>query len=285
MGSLGWTVLLGTVVVQWWLRPRRLRSLRFRFTDGGSFMVGNHRSGSHITMPYALFRPDGTRPTTLVLYLHGANGRGDEPRELLNQPLLRMMRARIHPWDVNKRCVVLAPQVPRQRGVEWRTPWVMQAVHELMAAVLADFIPGSDPILVVTGASMGGLGCWDFVARAPPTCFFAAAAPICGGGAPVFAPLVKKTKFWFFHAESDSAIGVSETRALVKAATDQGVNVSFSCFTDEMLRAWHTERPDAAALAKLHHASYFGWSHCAASACAYCDPRLKRWLESGGQRY
>ena len=51
--------------------------------------------------------------------------------------------------------------------------------------------------------------------RAPDK--FAAVAPICGGGMPVFARLVAHKPLWFSHAVSDGAIGVEETDALVAA--------------------------------------------------------------------
>ena len=71
----------------------------------------------------------------------------------------------------------------------------------------------------LTGMSMGGLGAYalgaDLNRREPP--LFAAVVPICGGGRPLYAPLLARTAMWFFHAANDNAVGVAETDALVSA--------------------------------------------------------------------
>jgi dienelactone hydrolase len=77
----------------------------------------------------------------------------------------------------------------------------------------------------LTGMSMGGLGAYalgaDLNRREPP--LFAAVVPICGGGRPLYAPLLARTAMWFFHAANDNAVGVVETDALVNAVRQAAV--------------------------------------------------------------
>ena len=140
---------------------------------------------------------------------------------------------------------VLAPVCPRSLRaqhtatsalgtLEWKSRSIAAAVEELLQAVLRCEEPSRgggvggcsaggvrfDATRVwLTGMSMGGLGAFtlgaEFNRRSPPT--FAAVVPICGGGRPLFAPLLARTPVWFFHAANDNAIAVSETDALVTA--------------------------------------------------------------------
>merc|ERR1712194_495080 len=111
----------------------------------------------------------------------------------------------------------------------------------------------------------GGLGSWDLIVRDREH-VFAAAAPMCGGGSPVFAPLLHPcTPLWFFHADSDSTIHVDESNALVLAAQQAGASVQFTRYTDEEMLDWelqHTRFTERAPCA-----AYFGWGHCTSSLC------------------
>jgi len=115
--------------------------------------------------------------------------------------------------------------------------------------------PTVDPCAVyLTGISMGGLGAFLLAARwrpdpptasrsaplsavppegagggegsvgaaPPPRRFFrgfAAVAPVCGGGRPLFAPLAaaRCARWWFFHAANDVAVTCADTEALARA--------------------------------------------------------------------
>ena len=76
----------------------------------------------------------------------------------------------------------------------------------------------------VVGASMGGYGTWDLITRHPQK--FASAIPICGGGDPQKAPLIKQMRIWIFHSADDSVVPVQASRdmfrALIRAKGGEG---------------------------------------------------------------
>ena len=72
---------------------------------------------------------------------------------------------------------------------------------------------------------MGGLGTWMLAARAAPRSF-AAISPMCGGGLPIYARLLKDIPTWFFHSAEDNVIGVEETDALYQALLKEGSTVA-----------------------------------------------------------
>mmetsp|Transcript_12975 Transcript_12975/g.45990 ORF Transcript_12975/g.45990 Transcript_12975/m.45990 type:complete len:286 (+) Transcript_12975:1-858(+) len=132
-----------------------------------------------------------------------------------------------------------------------------------------------------TGPSCGGLGCYTIAARlaaksAPGICGapqanrrtlppFAAIAPICGGGAAVFAGLLAATPSWFWHSASDSCVDVSETDAIVSALRLAGAPVRYTRLTA-------AETPPMP--------SYCEWmtGHNAWQPAYHCDSPLWPWL-------
>jgi predicted peptidase len=112
----------------------------------------------------------------------------------------------------------------------------------------------------LTGVSMGGLGTWMLASRDPGR--FAALVPICGGGSPVFAPLVKHIPCWFFHSSEDNVIGVEETDALVQAMQrEEAVDVRYTRYV---------ECPDPAAHTWM--VGHNSWTR------TYAQPALWAWL-------
>jgi predicted peptidase len=89
-----------------------------------------------------------------------------------------------------------------------------QAVLELLSYVVAQFAVDARRIHVV-GASMGGYGVWDLVARHPHR--FASATPICAGGDPSLAARFKHMRLWLFHCADDPAVPVRGSREMFAA--------------------------------------------------------------------
>ena len=200
--------------------------------DVAGFEAGVFRDDSGGVLPYRLFRPAGVVPGgpvryPLIVFLHGAGQRGTENRNqvLHARAWARPEVQRDHP------CFILAPQCPPERRwveVDWGSPAHDQPAEpsrpmgqllQLIPAILRDF-PIDARRVYVTGASMGGYGAWDLLARRPD--WFAAAVPVCGGADLGTAPKVAAVPTWIFHGDRDEVVPVTRSRKMVDALRAAG---------------------------------------------------------------
>lgn len=200
-----------------------------------------------LTMPYRLMEPsemDAGETFPLVVFLHGSGERGTDGDLALKYigPALatREMRTK-HP------CFVLAVQCPRDRawvetGPRSMNPTMTEqpsmAIRGVMAAL--DQVIRDKPIdrhrIYLTGISLGGYGAWDLAMRRPDV--FAAVVPICGGGDPTKAPLLKDVPVQVWHGSLDSSVPVARSRDMVKALQDAGASVDYREIKDGGHEAW-----------------------------------------------
>lgn len=178
-------------------------------------------------MKYLLFVPkdyDKQKKYPLVLWLHGGGTRGDDLKQLLKYGdahgigyFARSDNQLKYP------SFIVAPQCPLNRiwgNSDSAQPTLeMTLVLEILEKVQADHSIDSRR-LYVTGISLGGYGTWDIIGRRPE--MFAAAIPICGGGNPLKAPLMTKTRVWAFHGDEDELVNVSESRRMIAAIKKAG---------------------------------------------------------------
>lgn len=163
----------------------------------------------------------------LVVFLHGAGERGDDPRVLLKhffESMLAEDRRAENP------CFILAPQCPtggRWANRDWRAAENADGgiSDELAAAAaLIDATLESQPIdpdrVYLTGLSMGGYGTFDWLARDPGR--FAAAVAVCGGADPSTAGQFKDVPLWVAHGDADPAVPVERSREIVAALREAG---------------------------------------------------------------
>jgi predicted peptidase len=185
--------------------------------------------GKFGSMPYVFFVPaqyDGKRALPLILWLHGAGARGEDPKDILaygdqDGPLFfaRDDNQQQHP------AFVLAPQCPRDRF--WSDA---EETRELMTVLLLlRDVQRRYRIdarrIYVAGISMGGYGTWDLIARHPD--LFAAALPMCGGGVPRYAARIT-TPVWAFHGADDKVVSPQESRDMVEAMRQAGRHPRYS---------------------------------------------------------
>jgi hypothetical protein len=138
---------------------------------------------------------------SLVVFLHGATARGSNFDEMLKFALPEYLSSQTTPAsspsspssaknsnvaNMLKRSLVLCPLCPS--GVEWKAGHICDILTEMIDQVVLNFSVDARRIYV-TGISMGGLGAYMLAARNPQK--FAAISPICGGGSPVYARLLK----------------------------------------------------------------------------------------------
>lgn len=202
-----------------------------------------------LELPYRLLKPEGLsteRRYPLVLFLHGAGERGaDNERQLAYFPE-RMetpgLRSR-HP------AFVLAPQCPeghRWVEVDWSSPVSTPFPDEPSPAMLGAIAalrevvrdhPVDPSRIYLTGLSMGGFGVWDLATRHPE--WFAAAAPICGGGDEGAAVRLVGLPLWAWHGAEDPVVAVSRSRGMVGTLERLGQDVRYTELEDRGHDVWH----------------------------------------------
>ena len=224
------------------------------------YQAGTHRDASGgQKLPYRLLKPEKIEPSKrypLVLFLHGAGERGTDNAAQL------VPGAAVFAKPENRQkypCFVLVPQCPPDRRwveVHWGLPShtmpaqpsaPMKLALELVDKLVAE-LPIDRDRVYVAGLSMGGYGVWDAIQRRPD--FFAAAAPICGGGDVAEAPKLKNLPLWAFHGDRDATVPVSRTKGMIEAIRKAsgtpkmtiypgvGHNSWAATFADPELLAW-----------------------------------------------
>jgi len=209
-------------------------------------------------LPYRWHAPqdiEAGRKYPLVVFLHGAGERGADNRAQLRHgvgDLLAWSAARKEP------CFLVAPQCPKGE-------WWASADHDTMelrpgaaptppmklVMALIDSVMEEHPVdsarLYVTGLSMGGFGTWFLLERMPER--IAAAAPVCGGGAPAAAKRFKDVPVWAFHGARDPVVPPSSTRHMIEALRKAGGKPKFTEYPEARHDSWTATYKDPKFLA------------------------------------
>ena len=179
------------------------------------------------TLPYRLYRSRKAdtmmEALPLVIFLHGAGERGNDNCIQLKHCIKYFLDDTVtsrYPF------LLMVPQCPN--GKRWvNTDWsllehvmdsapttelnnVMVVLDSLINCRSAD---ASRVYLV--GISMGGFGVWDALQRWPEK--FAAAIPICGGGDPAYADVMKNIPVLIFHGMLDEVVRPSRSQQMYAA--------------------------------------------------------------------
>lgn len=161
----------------------------------------------------------------LIVFLHGSGERGSD---------LDKVKAWGPPAIVEKDpdfpFMVVSPQVP---DGQW---WDTYLLKSMLDDVLKRY--NVDPKRVyLTGISMGGYGAWDLAIKHPD--YFAAVAPICGGGIARMAGRLKDVPVWAFHGLKDEAVPEAESARMIEALRAQGGNVKYTVLPEAgHIEAW-----------------------------------------------
>ena len=190
-----------------------------------------------IPLKYRLLKPLNYRPGKkypLVLFLHGAGERGDDN-------LVTLKHGAKDFADAKRRedfpCYVVVPQCPKEQkwsNVDWSKESSdhpasasdsLQTTKELLDDMVEN--AGIDKNRIyITGLSMGGYGTWDAITRYEG--FFAAAAPICGGGDPKRVSTFRRLPIWCFHGDEDKSVKVIRSREMVDALKAVGSPIKYT---------------------------------------------------------
>ncbi|MEX0937890.1 MAG: prolyl oligopeptidase family serine peptidase [Pirellulales bacterium] len=181
------------------------------------------------TLHYWLFLPEGyatdaQKQWPLMLFLHGAGERGDDPEKVKIHGPPKIVAAKPDfPF------VVISPQCPT--GKRWESAELAQ---------LVDYVAGTNRVdkerMYITGLSMGGYGTWSLIAEYPK--LFAAAVPICGGGNPETAEKIGKLPIWTFHGAQDRTVPLSRSQQMVDAIKEAGGSAKLTVYPEAGHDSW-----------------------------------------------
>ena len=161
----------------------------------------------------------------LIVFLHGSGERASD----LNKVKAWGPPAIVEK-DPNFPFMVVSPQVP---DGQW---WDAYQLKSMLDDVLKRYNVDRKRVYL-TGISMGGYGAWDFASRYPD--YFAAVAPICGGGIPRLTRSMKDIPVWAFHGLKDDAVPEQESARMVEALKAYGGNVEYTVLPETgHIEAW-----------------------------------------------
>jgi len=178
---------------------------------------------------YLLHLPQGYDPGSaqtypFILFLHGAGERGDVLDSVkVHGPPKILDQEKDFPF------IVVSPQCP---AGEW---WESYKLNALMEELVEKYRIDRHRIYL-TGLSMGGFGTWDFASRYPH--WFAAIAPICGGGDERRVRRLKEMPVWTFHGMKDQVVPVESTLELVRALEKIGGDITFTVYPEADHDSW-----------------------------------------------
>jgi phospholipase/carboxylesterase len=176
-------------------------------------------------LDYLYSSPDTDKKLPLVFYIHGAGSRGNDLSLLEeNSGLTEVIE------HVGDKCIIAAPQC---HGNFWFDLFevLCEFVDTMRNAVAVDI-----DRVYITGASMGGYTTWQLCLSHPD--WFAAAAPICGGGMYWSAPRLKDLPIWAFHGALDTTVLPEETIHMVSSVNRNGGNAKITIFPKADHNAW-----------------------------------------------
>jgi predicted peptidase len=176
--------------------------------------------------------PEDGKKYPLALCLHGKGGKSDAAIALARAEMRKK-----YP------CYLLYPKVDTKE-YSWAggRKAALGYVFEALDALLEKHPIDRDRIYV-TGQSMGGYGTFGALAARPE--FFAAAAPVCGGGNPKDAEKYRKVPIWVFHGADDPTVPVEKSREMVKAIKEAGGDPKFTEYPGVKHNSWEKAYADA----------------------------------------
>jgi predicted peptidase len=178
-----------------------------------------------VPLSYLLFLPKGyghdpDRKWPLILFLHGRGERGDD-LELIKIHGIPKITEQQDDFGF----IAVSPQCPADTYWVFQTTELKMLLDEVVSAYEVD-----TNRLYLTGLSMGGFGTWYLAMDYPEQ--FAAIAPICGGGVPTRACVLKDLPIWAFHGAKDDVVPIEESENMVNALEACGGNVKFTIYPD-----------------------------------------------------
>jgi len=179
--------------------------------------------------PYRLYIPENYDPDKsypIILFLHGAGGRGDDNIKNANEASVLLPHVRMPEYEA----FILAPQLATTDNTWWLSGPMQAAMNTI------DDLAGQYNIDLnrqyMTGVSLGGHGTWQGMDEANFGTRFAAGVVVCGWYQPAKAPNFVTKPMWAFHGALDTTISVQQARNMINAIILQGGQPLYTEYPD-----------------------------------------------------
>ena len=161
----------------------------------------------------------------VILFLHGAGGRGSDLEHLKTNPYFQITdKAEEFPF------LTFAPQCHMDTWFD-----LFETLIRFAEAIAARPDVDSSRIYVM-GASMGGFATWQIAMSRPD--LFAAIVPICGGGMYWNAGRLRDMPVWAFHGKLDDTVFVEESEKMVAWMRRYGGDPKLTIYPENGHNAW-----------------------------------------------
>jgi predicted peptidase len=200
------------------------------------------QTDSHHPFYYVEYLPkdyDPAKEYPLVLFLHGAGERVQDPHQAMFHGYMKYVREQGKEYPF----IFIAPQCIG--NAYWGS------YTESLSAFL-DFILETYAVdrrrVYLTGLSMGGTGTWMFAMARPNT--FAAIMPVCGSGIYWNVANLLKTPIYMVHGDCDTCVPISNSVEMLTSINSRGGNAKLKicygvghdawnyAYTDDTLLEW-----------------------------------------------
>jgi predicted peptidase len=165
------------------------------------------------SLQYLLHTPSGAgaedtrRKHPVILFLHGAGERGNDPGILKGYCLPKVVEE-----QPDFPFIVISPQCPTGQWWVYDPPLLMS----LLDYVVRHYF-GDDRRIYLTGASMGGYGAWMLGTLYPQ--HFAAIVPVSAPALEKTADVcaLRNTPIWAWHGSADMTVPPEQTESMIEA--------------------------------------------------------------------
>jgi len=176
---------------------------------------------------YLLYLPENYskkgEPLPLILFLHGSGERGSDLAKVKVHGPPKVAEAMKLPF------IVVSPQCPEE---VW---WDVEGLKYLLDDIIKKYNVDKTRIYL-TGLSMGGYGTWEMAWKYPE--YFAAVAPVCGGGNKHRVCGMKDVPVWAFHGAKDDVVPLEVGKEMVEALRECGGDVEFTVYPEANHDSW-----------------------------------------------
>ncbi|MBQ3221874.1 MAG: dienelactone hydrolase family protein [Clostridia bacterium] len=162
----------------------------------------------------------------VILHLHGAGGRYQGAESNKTNPFFTITEQ-----DENFPFVCVSPSCNADTWFD-----LFETLRRFVKFISAEPYANAKKLYLL-GPSMGGYTTWQLATSLPE--YFAAIAPICGGGMYWNAGRLVNVPVWAFHGELDGVVRLEESEKMVNAVNANGGNAKLTVYKDTYHDSWN----------------------------------------------